>query len=79
MNKELELEAKTYSQSIHKNPSLRLFREYSTQDFIAGATSKWVEKQKLEFAIEQLKKFREATFGKGIDVIKELEKKLSEL
>jgi hypothetical protein len=40
MDIELDLEAKTYSQSIHKNPSLRLFREYSTQDFISGATSK---------------------------------------
>lgn len=37
------------------------------------------EKQKLEFAIEQLKRFRECTFGKGKDVIKELEQKLSEL
>lgn len=37
------------------------------------------EKQKLEFAIEQLKRFRECTFGKGKYVIKELEQKLSEL
>ena len=37
------------------------------------------EKEKLEFAIEQLKRFRECTFGKGVNVIKELEQKLSEL
>lgn len=90
MNKELDLEAKTYSQSIHKNPSLRLFREYSTQDFIAGATSKWVEKQKLEFAIKQLKEIRskmtffeianmENTLDNLYSKIQELEQKLSEL
>lgn len=52
---------------------------YKQEGFIAGATSKYVEKQKLEFAIEQLKKFRECTFGRGVDVIKELEQKLLEL
>lgn len=43
------------------------------------AKSKYVEKQKLEFAIEQLKRFRESTFGKGVDIIKELEQKLTTL
>lgn len=49
------------------------------EGFIAGSTSKYVEKEKLKFAIEQLYKFRESTFGKGVNVIKELEQKLSEL
>jgi len=76
MDKELELEAEKHVKTISKFPK---WNEHDASIFIAGATSKWVEKQKLEFAIEQLKRFREATFGEGVDVIKELEQKLSEL
>lgn len=36
-------------------------------------------KEKLEFAIGQLKRFREFTFGKGVNVIEKLQQKLSEL
>ena len=54
--------------------------------FIEGATSnaakeywyKEFEKDKIRFAIEQLYKFREATFGKGVNVIRNLEQKLKE-
>lgn len=62
-NKQLELEAEKYAKMVHENPVMKAFREYTKQDFIAGATSyaakqywyKQFEKQKLEFAIEQLK------------------------
>ncbi len=49
------------------------------QGFIVGAESKYVEIQKLKYAIEQLYRFRQATFGKGVNVIKELEEQLKEL
>ena len=63
MNKELELEAEEYAKTdwgvnhkILSEDSYDFKRvEISKQDFIAGATSKYVEQQKLEFAIEQLK------------------------
>ncbi len=56
----------------------------STRDFIAGATSKYVEKQKLEFAIEQLKKASMLIVSQherkaNLRIIIELEQKLNEL
>ena len=55
--KELELEAeKYYKENVEGEP---LTYETPIHCFIAGATSKYVEKQKLEFAIEQLKKLKE--------------------
>jgi hypothetical protein len=57
----------------------KTYSEQAELDFIAGAESKYVEIQKLKYAIEQLYRFRQATFGKGVDVIKELEEKLNEL
>ena len=88
MNKELEIEAEKYAWK-KKNPFSKeiLANELvlaSKTDFIAGATSKYVEKQKLEFAIEQLKKAsmlivsqheRKANFR----IIIELEQKLLKL
>ena len=54
MNKELELDAeKYYKENVEGEP---LTYETPIHCFIAGATSKYVEKQVLEFAIEQLKK-----------------------
>lgn len=57
MNKELELEAQSY---LDKNYNLSYERttwqKLHEKTFMAGATSKHVEKQKLEFAIEQLNK-----------------------
>ena len=85
MSKELELEAEKYAKSqkmegFDSQMRRETFTRYSLEvAYEKGATSKYVEKQKLEFAIEQLKRFRECTFGKGKDVIKELEQKLSEL
>lgn len=56
MNKELELEAEKYVKSLFNNDLLHANTYDNYYDFIAGATSKYVEKQKLEFAIEQLNK-----------------------
>lgn len=74
MNKELELEAEKYGYKQYGNScGAKQERQNCIEDFITGATSKYVEKQKIEFAIEQLKRFRESIFGKGVNVIKELE------
>jgi hypothetical protein len=47
--------------------------------FIAGANSKYIQVEKLKFALEQLYKFRESTFGKGKNVIKYIEQQLKQL
>lgn len=79
MNKELELEAEQYEDLIDRSED-GLVKE----TFIAGATSKYVERQKLEFAIEQLKSLGNVhdecvTSQRIRNKIKELEQKLSEL
>lgn len=92
MDKELELEAeKYYKENIEGEP---LTYETPIHCFIAGATSdaakqywyKQFEKQKLEFAIEQLRKIKIAVSNKNpftvyniAHQIQELEQKLSEL
>lgn len=45
----------------------------------ANGCNKWVEIAKIEFAIKKLYEFRNCTFGKGKDVINELEKQLENL
>ena len=80
--KELELEAEA---NFHaKDEPFGDIHLAKINSFIAGATSKYVEKQKLEFAIEQLKKAsmlivsqheRKANFR----IIIELEQKLLKL
>ena len=88
MNKELEQTACDFAgdRSLgaeHGYPSFEA--NLLERGFIAGATSKYVEKQKLEFAIKQLKEtgslnFKgEFTSRKLNQKIKELEQKLSEL
>lgn len=78
---ELELEAeKFYKEIIEGEPLTDKIPIYC---FIEGATSKYVEKQKLEFAIEQLKEFKEhyqdrIGTGRIWNRIQELEQKLSE-
>lgn len=80
-NKELELEAeKFYKEIIEGEPLTDKIPIYC---FIEGATSKYVEKQKLLFAIEQLIEFKEyyqdrIGTGKIWNRIKELEQKLKE-
>lgn len=84
MNKELELEAeKYYKENVEGEP---LTYETPIHCFIAGATSKYIEKQKLEFAIEQLRKIKIAVSDKNpftvyniAHQIQELEQKLSKL
>jgi hypothetical protein len=46
---------------------------------VAEKLLKHVQAEKLKFAIEHLYKFKESTFGKGVDVIKKLEQQLKEL
>ena len=80
--KELELEAeKYYKENVEGEP---LTYETPIHCFIAGATSKYVEKQKLEFAIEQLKKASMLIVSQherkaNLRIIIELEQKLSKL
>lgn len=80
--KELELEAeKANGYNLYaKGTKGQAFNE----GYIKGATSKYVEKKKLEFAIEQLKEFKNhyqerIGTGKIWNRIKELEQKISEL
>lgn len=82
----LELEAEKYAKMVHENPVMKTFREYTKQDFISGATSKFVERQKLEFAIKQLKSIslglsdaNTVTAYNLLQKIKELEQRLSDL
>lgn len=91
MNKELELEAEQYENNLKCNPSLSFEEAIYTKlsdAYIAGATSKYVEKQKLEFAIEQLKKLKESELYDKIKYVEsitidyelmKLEQKLFEL
>lgn len=82
--KELELEAEKFGYG--KNGIM----SDEAKAYIAGATSKYVEKQKLEFAIGELKKFsNKLIMGEGVlsnlinqeieSQIKELEQKLNTL
>ena len=92
MNKELELEA----MNMLKNKWSHLYTfgypqrpfptnyENDLNSVMIGLTSKYVERLKLEFAIEQLKEFKDhyqerIGTGKVWNRIKELEQKLSEL
>lgn len=91
MDKELELEAEKLYPVNHIGSMFMANREqinnfYKQKGFIAGATSKYVEKQKLKFAIEQIKSISLGlSDGNTVTVynlsqkIKELEQKLSEL
>jgi hypothetical protein len=47
--------------------------------FIAGANSKYVQAEKLKFAIEAVLEFRKATFGLGNSGLEQLQKQLKEL
>ena len=77
----LEEEAKKYAIEVNKKMGehANAYENCSRLDFIAGANSKSVQVDKLKFAIEMLYKFRECTFGKGKNVILELEQQLKEL
>ena len=89
MNKELELEAEKYKNKKGSIPTTELEDSIFKQGFIDGATSKYVEKQKLEFAKKELEKFRSKLGGydflsgllkQELEIqIYELEQQLSEL
>lgn len=90
MNKELELEVEKYCEKVWGGYKDDVFKhddiitdktlsEISKTDFIAGATSKWVEKQILEFAIDVLYILRCSPHSELDVKIEELEQKLSEL
>ena len=72
INKEAEEYAK--SKTSHKT-----FQETHKRDFIAGANSKWVQAEKLKFAIEAVLQFRKATFGLGNSGLEQLQQQLKEL
>ncbi len=74
LNKEAEEYAHNYF-NMHETNNYKALK----QGFIVGAESKYVEIQKLKYAIEQLYRFKQATFGKGVNVIKELEEQLKQL
>ena len=91
-NKELELEAMDilknrwnhlYTFGYPKKPYPKNY-ENDLNNVMVGLTSKYVEKQKLEFAIEQLKKASMLIVSQherkaNLRIILELEQKLSEL
>lgn len=69
---ELELEANEFIQTTTLFLSVK-------NGFIAGATSKYVEKQKLEFAISLLLQLRSAPTSEIDKKVFQLEQKISEL
>ena len=84
-NKTLELEAEKQFPLVNiENPSDGVMRgNYDRlklqQGFIAGATSTYAEKQKLEFAIKLLLQLRAAPVSEIDNMVFEFEQKLSEL
>jgi hypothetical protein len=94
MKKELKLEAEKYARRFEENEqsgyngeSLSIEDKMEMEAFIAGATSnsakkywyKEFEKQKLEFAIRQIRECKKGAFNTVENKIKELEQQLSEL
>lgn len=89
--KELEEEAEKYARRFEENEqsgyngkSISIEDRIEIEAFIAGATSKYVEKQKLQFAIHILRELKlEITdigdFERNENKIKELEQKLNAL
>jgi len=84
MDENLKKEAEEYADLQLKGIVDKVSKFECINDFTAGALSNYVEKQKLEFAIEQLKQctylpksdWEFSVIGRKI---KELEEKLSEL
>lgn len=88
-NKELKLEAEKHWKLQYIMALDESTKPYIIQDFIAGANSKYVEKQKLKFAVEQLDYLytlityndlaEDEKIEACIEYIKDLKQKLSEL
>lgn len=84
MNKQLELEAEAEEYADYNNEYIPLsfggkYNESHKRTFIAGANSKYVERQKLEFAISLLLQLRSAPISEIDNKVFQLEKKLSEI
>lgn len=84
MNKELELEAENYGWRIKRNEfsdpvKANELAKSASHDFIAGATSKYVEKQKLEFAIEQLNELEFNPKEHIVDFVLHIKNKIKKL
>ena len=77
MSKELELEAEQFYPI--KTDDLICSPKLVRDAFIAGARSKYVEKQKLEFAIEQLKKIKIAISDKNPFTLYNIKHQIEEL
>lgn len=80
MNRELEFAAGNYADDTFgfSNES-RFYWKDCQRHFIAGATSKWVEKQKLEFAISLLLQLRASPISEIDNKVEEFEQKLSKI
>lgn len=81
MNKKLETEAEHYAHNYFEMHETNHYKALK-QGYIAGATSKNVEKQKIEFAIEQLRILPNENCNMFFAVVKkieELEQKLLKL
>jgi hypothetical protein len=86
----LELEAEKYAEACCNGQfpieydRTQVVR-HTKNDYIAGATSKWVERQKIEFAIEELQKsatynhYGKMTSIKLADRLKKLHQQLNDL
>lgn len=79
MNKELELEAENYVNQEGSIPTTELEDAIFKQGFIDGATSKYVEKQKLKFAIEQLNELEFDPKENILDFVIHIKNKVKEL
>jgi hypothetical protein len=78
--KSLEEEAEEYFDINIFCDGITPFEEdISKRCFVAGANSKYVGIQKIVFALGHLYKYREATFGKGKNLIEELVEQLRKL
>jgi hypothetical protein len=76
---DINKEAEEYAKLIHEKQVLKIFKEHSKRDFIAGANSKYVQVEKLKFAIEAVLEFRKSTFGLGNSGLEKLQQQLKQL
>lgn len=79
MKKELEIEAEKYVKSLFNNDLLHANTYDNYYDFITGATSKYVERQKLQFAIELLNELEFNPKEHIVDFVLHIKNKIKEL
>jgi hypothetical protein len=73
---DINKEAEEYAEN---KSSHKVFQEAHIEDFIAGANSKYVQAEKLRFAIEAVLEFRKSTFGLGNSGLEKLQQQLKQL